>query len=33
MRYHDPSDQCKNLYRFIRLVLGEDMSDREIARR
>lgn len=33
MRYHDPSDQCKNLYRFIRLVLGEDVSDREIARR
>lgn len=33
MRYQSPSDQCKNLYRFIRLVLGEDMSDREIARR
>lgn len=33
MRYHNPSDQCKNLYRFIRLVLGEDVSDREIARR
>ena len=33
MRYHHPSDQCKNLYRFIRLVLGEDVSDREIARR
>jgi PAS domain S-box-containing protein len=33
MRYHDPSDQCKNLYRFIRLVFGEDVSDREIARR
>jgi len=33
MRYHDPSDQCKNLYRFVRLVLGEDVSDREIARR
>jgi PAS domain S-box-containing protein len=33
MRYHDPSDRCKNLYRFIRRVLGEDVSDREIARR
>jgi PAS domain S-box-containing protein len=33
MRYLDPSDQCKNLYRFIRLVLGKDVSDREIARR
>ena len=33
MRYLEPSDQCKNLYRFIRLVLGEDVSDREIARR
>ena len=33
MRYGDPSDQCKNLYRFIRLVLGEAISDREIARR
>ncbi len=33
MRYRDPSDQCRNLYRFIRLVLGEEVSDREIARR
>ncbi len=33
MRYPSPSDQCKNLYRFIRLVLGEEVSDREIARR
>jgi transcriptional regulator with XRE-family HTH domain len=33
MRYRKPSDQCKNLYRFIRLILGEDISDREIARR
>ncbi len=33
MRYGNPSDQCKNLYRFIRLVLGEEVSDREIARR
>ncbi len=33
MRYRNPSDQCKNLYRFIRLVLGDDISDREIARR
>lgn len=27
------SDRCKNLYRFIRLRLGEAISDREIARR
>jgi len=33
MRYRKPSDQCKNLYRFIRLIVGEDTSDREIARR
>jgi PAS domain S-box-containing protein len=33
MRYHDPSEQCKNLYRFIRLVLGDEISDRQIARR
>jgi len=33
MRYHKPSDQCKNIYRFIRLVLGEEISDREIARK
>jgi len=33
MRYGDPSEQCRNLYRFIRLVLGEEVSDREIARR
>lgn len=33
MRYRDSSDQCRNLYRFIRLVLGEEVSDREIARR
>lgn len=33
MRYRNPSDQCKNLYRFIRKVLGEEISDREIARR
>ena len=33
MRYVEASDQCKNLYRFIRLVLGEGISDREIARR
>jgi PAS domain S-box-containing protein len=33
MRYGNPSDQCRNLYRFIRLVLGEEISDREIARR
>lgn len=33
MRYRDPSDQCRNLYRFIRLVLGDEVSDREIARR
>ncbi len=33
MRYHHASDQCRNLYRFIRLVLGEEVSDREIARR
>jgi len=33
MRYKDPSDQCRNLYRFVRLVLGEEISDREIARR
>lgn len=33
MRYRDPSDQCRNLYRFIRLVLGDQVSDREIARR
>jgi len=32
-RYGNPSDQCRNLYRFIRLVLGEEVSDREIARR
>jgi len=32
-RYGKPSDQCRNLYRFIRLVLGEEISDREIARR
>ena len=33
MRYSNSSDQCRNLYRFIRLVLGEQVSDREIARR
>jgi len=33
VRYHEPSQQCKNLYRFIRLVLGDEISDREIARR
>ncbi len=33
MRYLQPSEQCKNLYRFIRLVLGDKLSDREIARR
>jgi PAS domain S-box-containing protein len=33
MLYIDPSDQCRNLYRFIRLALGEEVSDREIARR
>lgn len=33
MRYVNPSDQCRNLYRFIRLTLGEEVSDREIARR
>jgi len=27
------SNQCKNLYRFVRLCLGEKISDREIARR
>ena len=33
MRYRDAPDQCRNLYRFIRLVLGEGVSDREIARK
>ena len=33
MRYSNSSDQCQNLYRFIRLVLGEEVSDREVARR
>ena len=33
MRYTEPSAQCRNIYRFIRLVLGDEISDREIARR
>lgn len=33
MRHEDPQAQCRNLYRFIRLVLGPEPSDREIARR
>ncbi len=33
VRYRNPSEQCKNLYRFIRLTVGEEPSDREIARR
>ncbi|MEW6442987.1 MAG: PAS domain-containing protein [bacterium] len=33
MRATTPAEQCRNLYRFTRLVLGEEVSDREIARR
>ena len=33
VRYQNPPEQCRNLYRFIRLIAGEELSDREIARR
>ena len=29
----DSADRCRNLYQFARLILGSDLSDREIARR